>query len=133
MGIKLMNLATLMVLSFAFVNVNAQANKDYAYLSNQRALLHKYAFCKCLGYGFPKESLNSKDFSLTILMEQLEYPLSVYMKVDSIAKIFAESIQESNYQDTRGKKGVMVNCIDFYIGKKLDSLIKSFDPSLQKK
>src|SRR6516225_9428447 len=126
--IKMMQIVTMVVLVFTHINnCSAQDIKDNKHLLKQRTLLEKYAFCKCLVYGFPTDSLTSKDFSISVLVEQLDYPIKVYAKVDSAAKQFAKSIPESNYGDTKGKMGIMLNCIEFYSGKKLDSLIRLYD------
>lgn len=104
-------------------------NKNNAIIK-QRILLKEYALCKCLNYGFANDSLLKKDFSTTVLVEQLSYSPHAYFIIDSLMKKFTDSIPISKYVDAEGKRGIMINCIDYYNSKELGSYIRRLDKYL---
>ena len=108
----------------------SQAEIKYNDIIKQRMLLREYALCKCLDYGFANDSLLKKDFSVAVLVEQLNYSPQAYFIIDSLMRNFADSIHSSRYIDALGKKGVMVNCIDYYNGRDLSLYIRRLDKYL---
>ncbi len=99
-------------------------------LTLQRELLMDYGLCKCLNFGFSKDSLLKKDYSTTVLVEQLNYSPETLTYLDSVIKIYTDSFLESSYQDVRGKKGVMINCIEYYKSREFKLLVQRFDKQI---
>jgi hypothetical protein len=115
------------------VNTSHAQIKNLSNITSQRLLLKDYALCKCLGYGFKNDSLQLKDHSLTVLTEQLYYSLETLEYIDSLMLNFADSIPLGSHSDTNGervRRGIMLNCFEYYNSKKLDLLIRRLDKDL---
>lgn len=131
MEIKIMT--RILFLSFfvaASASLYSQVKNADSLVNKQRIFLKEYALCKCIDHGFKEDHLLKKDFSLTVLIEQLNYDPKAYLLVDSLIKRFVDSISVSKYLDTKGKRGVMINCIDYYNSKEFDLFIKELDKYL---
>jgi hypothetical protein len=112
------------------VGLYSQVGKLDSIKVRQRYLLKEYALCECLNYGFRQDSLMKYDFSMSVIFEQLSYRTETYLILDSLIKGFVDSIIPSKYADTKGKRGIMNNCIDYYNSKKFNLFIKKFDGKL---
>jgi hypothetical protein len=131
MEIKVKKLILIFALLANAILLYSQAKLTDSAISSQRGLLKDYALCKCVNYGFKEDNLLKKDFSATVLVEQLDYNPEVFVILDSLMKKFAYTIPISKYADEMGKRGVMINCINYYNSKEFDSLINGFDHYLQ--
>ncbi len=104
-------------------NKSVISNVDSLQIRQQR-LLKDYFLCSCIDYGFKVDSLFiNKDHSMTVYVELLDYDYDDIRRVNLYAKqIIDTKVPISNYS---GKRGVLINCIEFYRGAELDSLINS--------
>ena len=121
----------IMGILIASVSAFSQTKMSDSLLKKQRKLFKEYGLCKCLFYGFGKDSLDKQDFSASLIRERLNYPIVAIQKLDAMAKRYTDSIPTSNYIDTKGKKGVILNCLEFYESHHLNEFINGYDSKLE--
>lgn len=90
---------------------------------NRSSSLKNYALCKCLIYAMPNDSILKKDISASVYRELSGCGAEDLDKIDTLAKKNAGSFLPSPIFDHAGKKAVLMDCISFYKGKTLDSLV----------
>ena len=90
---------------------------------SQQSLWKDYVLCSCLEYGFKEDSLANKDFSAGLLLEMMEYSLEDKTSLDSAAKAFVDTIPVANAEGAVGKRGIMVNCLDYYRSPQLNAMV----------
>lgn len=96
-------------------------------VTENRALIKEYAYCKCLQFALKDSVLFKKDLSISIYREIAHYYEDAYDIVDSFSKKAAAGIMPSIIADHNGEKAVFKDCFLFYKSKELDSLIKKLN------
>jgi len=120
--------------SFAIASCKREIKADIAQdsiLVKKQELLKEYALCNCVSLASNKDTVVNNDISLAIYREITDYTdLKVYKIIDSISKNAADSIHPSIIADYGDKKPILLDCITFYKSKKLDSLVKTFNVTI---
>lgn len=86
-----------------------------------------YALCKCLQFGYDNPEILKEDISTGVYMDFSQHTLAFHgtsQKLDSLARLVADSIQPSQIADYGGKKAVMLDCIEFYNSELLKKNVK---------
>jgi len=92
-------------------------------LNKERAILKKYAFCRCLISRYPKDSFLRKDGALTGYEEIGSYGNRAYDQVDSLVVKWCRTKYSSKYK----RNLYLMQCIDLYDSPELDSLVATQD------
>jgi hypothetical protein len=92
-------------------------------ISKQRALLKKYALCKCLMQDFPKDSTLINDGSLMAYIELGSYSNKAYDTVD----VFVSKGFIGKYVSKQNSKLYLMKCIDMYNSAELNELVRNLD------
>lgn len=137
-NIKLFAFAMLLNTSF-LLNSNAQLqikhgkSKNYS-IKQQHELLKQLALCSCIKYAFSNDDSIKRDLSFTVYRQITSYKdKKVYRVIDSAAKKAVEIIEPGEVADyDTGKRAIMLNCINYYYSKRLDSLVRSLDKYIDK-
>jgi hypothetical protein len=125
----------IVLISTAFIYLSCNTSKTLQGLPmnfeeslrhNQVLWLKDYAVCKCLYYGYEKDSVIKKDISTGILASIADHAPYVYETIDSISLQIANSIKPYKISEYGNKKAVLLHCMEFYRSKKLDSIINKF-------
>jgi len=92
--------------------------------TNTSKALKDYAFCRCLMYGFEKDSLQLTDASIGVLYELSDYSITPAesKKLDSVAKSVISTLEPLQPADYGGKKAIILKCIEFYKSRNLKTL-----------
>jgi hypothetical protein len=96
---------------------------DDTSIQNERAILKKYAFCRCLISRYPQDSFLRKDGALTGYEEIGSYGNRAYDQVDSLVAKWCQTKYSSKYK----RNLYLMQCIDLYDSPELDSLIARQD------
>ena len=94
--------------------------------TENRELLKEHFLCCCLDYAFEHIGISKIDNSKSVYFDILKYKLPAMQKVDSLAKIFVDSIELSGYEG-KTTKGVIMLSIDEYKSPELNTFVKSMD------
>jgi hypothetical protein len=92
-------------------------------LHKERAILKKYAFCRCLISRYPQDSFLRKDGALTGYEEIGSYGNRAYDQVDSLVVKWCRTKYSSKYK----RNLYLMQCIDLYDSPELDSLVATQD------
>jgi hypothetical protein len=92
-------------------------------IQKERAILKKYAFCRCLISRYPQDSFLRKDGALTGYEEIGSYGNRAYDQVDSFVAKWCRTKYNSKYK----RNLYLMQCIDLYDSPELDSLVASQD------
>lgn len=95
-------------------------------IDKKRALLKDYFFYCCLKQGFNDIDIAKYDHSGVVYIELLPYSYEAYAKVDSLAKVFIDSIEYSD-KEGRNTRGIIILCLEKYKSQQLDDYIKTMD------
>ncbi len=105
--------------------IEVSNNSKNSVSQNNRKWLKEYALCSCIKYSFKDDTAIKNDLSFTVYKEITDYGnLPIYRTIDSISRIAAFEIKPSQIADYNGKKALLLGCIEYYQGKKLDSTIR---------
>ena len=99
-----------------------------ARLSDEQ-LAKDYFLCMCLYQGFDKDAAFAKDHSLTVLRELMESAPYETLKLDSLARSVASSMEKSEYT---GAKPIVWDCLKYYNSKEFEKIVKSLKTSKEK-
>jgi hypothetical protein len=97
--------------------------KDTISLVKERAILKKYALCKCLIFRYPQDSFLRKDGALTGYEEIGSYGNKAYDAVDSLVAKWCRKKYSSKYK----RNLYLMQCIDLYDSPELDSMVVAQD------
>lgn len=89
-------------------------------LLGKRQMLKDFFLCKCIDKGLSASNVLKYDHSTSVLMELAEYRPEVLSSVDSLASAVVARIPVSNL---KGKRGVLLGCIEYYNGKNLQTFV----------
>jgi len=95
-------------------------------LLKERAILKKYAFCRCLISRYPQDSFLRKDGALSGYEEIGSYGNKAYAEVDS----FVTQCCRTKYSSKYKRNLYLMQCIDLYDSPALDSLVTAQDRRL---
>lgn len=93
---------------------------------NNRELLRQYFLCSCLSHAYDSIGVNDIDHSKSTYFDILRYELPAMQKIDSMAIVFVNGIELSNYEN-RNRAGYMILCIEEYESKRMNQFIMSMD------
>ncbi|KIC94443.1 hypothetical protein [Flavihumibacter solisilvae] len=111
-----------LLLSLSFSVISQFRNDDK---KKQIKLIKDYALCDCIDEGFRDDSLHFKDFSATVIVEQISINPEGLDVIEDNVDSFISRLKPSEYLDTKGMRGVMINCIDYYNSDELDKLARN--------
>jgi hypothetical protein len=123
------------IFSFFFLNSYSQ-NKEKKFRSHigiskgdTIAALKKITFCNCLVNGFPIDSLQYKDPSIYILLEEINCSFSfldtINVYTEKFMKPYLYHRTGQNKENTHNKR-IMLGCIELYNSKGLDIYLRRF-------
>jgi len=92
-------------------------------IPKERAILRKYAFCRCLISRYPQDSFLRKDGALTGYEEIGSYGNKAYDAVNSFVEKWCRTKYNSKYK----RNLYLMQCIDLYDSPELDSLVAAQD------
>jgi hypothetical protein len=108
---------------------NALSTTSDSTLIANRQVLKDLFLCKCIDKGLRESKILQNDHSASVLVEIAEYRSEVLLSVDSLASAVATRIPVSNLT---GKRGILLNCIEYYNGKQLKAFITRMDDKIEK-
>jgi hypothetical protein len=92
-------------------------------IQRERAILKKYAFCRCLISRYPQDSFLRRDGALAGYEEIGSYGNRAYEEVDSLVAKWCRKKYSSKYK----RNLYLMQCIDLYDSPELDSLVVGQD------
>lgn len=92
--------------------------------TQRRNLLKEYALCKCISYYVAKEAADTNDISNAVYRELAGYGFAEYDQLDSFVKKSIDTNRILLINDYKGKNTSIMDCINFYKSKTLDSAIR---------
>jgi hypothetical protein len=121
------------ILLFCSCSVNRNLKKEKSDIE----LLKELAFCQCvIRYQETFHKMDTLEMSRGEVLNSMDamglFPKIVEPIFDSLANsIVAEQIKARNdtlnkHESARGRTSYIIDCLDLYNSKKLDSLVKSF-------
>lgn len=101
---------------------------DSTLLTN-RQILKDFFLCKCIDNGFKENNIFKSDHSVSVLVEMADYRAEAFASVDSLAK----TIARTPVSNLTGRRGLLINCIDYYNAKQLDDFVKGLDNRIDRR
>lgn len=89
-------------------------------------MLKEYALCSCIREISNDDSIKN-DISFSILAELTDYHQKAMHGIDSLTEKVVLTFEPAQIADYNGKKPYMLQCINYYKSKQLDSIIRTFD------
>jgi Type VI secretion system (T6SS), amidase immunity protein len=90
--------------------------------------LKDYALCSCLAKAYKKDSIDTKDVSISVLFELSDYNFNMghIKKIDSLTDNIVAGIKPLQHADYGHKKAIALRCLEYYKSKDLARLIRQF-------